>query len=86
MKVIMNEFLPELGQFLSSPTYPALQVQLYEPIVLLHTATWLQVCSPVEHSSISGNTVNKLVKSPLTFTDWEWGSRAGAVVIALAFH
>ena len=86
MKVIMKEFLPELEQLLPSPTYPALQVQLYEPIVLLHTATWLQLCSPVEHSSISGNTANKLVKSPLTFNDWERGRLAGAVVIALAFH
>ena len=61
-------------------------MQLYEPIVFLHTVTWLQLCSPVEHSSISGNTANKLVKSPLTFNVWERGSRADAVVIALAFY
>ena len=64
----MNEILPE--QFRPSPTYPSLQVQLYEPMVLLHTATLLQFCSADEHSSISGNKVNKVVKYRFTF-NWK---------------
>ena len=36
-----------------SPWYPGLQAQLYAPLVLLHTASTLQLCVPVTHSSIS---------------------------------
>ena len=36
-----------------SPEYPGLHEQLYEPSVLLHTASALQLCSSVPHSSIS---------------------------------
>ena len=36
-----------------SPEYPGLQVQLYEPLVLLHSELALQLSFPVEHSSMS---------------------------------
>ena len=36
-----------------SPEYPGLHEQLYEPSALLHTASALQLCSSVAHSSIS---------------------------------
>ena len=36
-----------------SPEYPGLQVQLYEPLVLLHSELALQLSIPVEHSSMS---------------------------------
>ena len=35
------------------PWYPSLQVQLNDPLVLLHTASTLQLCVPVSHSSKS---------------------------------
>ena len=35
------------------PLYPLLQVQLYEPIVFLHTPSSWQLCVPTLHSSIS---------------------------------
>ena len=40
-------------QFLPSPWYPALHVQLYEPLVLLQKASELQLWVPLAHSSIS---------------------------------
>ena len=36
-----------------SPEYPGLQVQRYEPLVLLHSELALQLSFPVEHSSMS---------------------------------
>ena len=42
-------------QFHPSPRNPGLQVQLYDPLVLLHTASALHLCVPVAHSSISKN-------------------------------
>ena len=36
-----------------SPEYPGLHVQLYDPLVLLHTASALHLCDPLAHSSIS---------------------------------
>ena len=35
------------------PEYPGLHVQLYDPLVLLHTALALQLCDPLAHSSMS---------------------------------
>ena len=35
------------------PEYPGLHVQLCDPLVLLHTASALQLCVPVRHSSES---------------------------------
>ena len=66
MKTLYNKkrnkvlpFLPE--QLYPSPVYPCLHVQLNEPLVLLHTAKWLQLCVPDAHSLtsavIKGNTV-----------------------------
>lgn len=40
-------------QVLPSPEYPGLHVQLYDPLILLHSASALQLCVPVAHSSIS---------------------------------
>jgi len=42
-----------LLQFFPSPWYPGLHVQLYEPLVLLQTASELQLWVSVAHSSIS---------------------------------
>ena len=39
-----------------SPEYPGLHVQLYDPLVLLHTASALQLCFTSAHSSTSGET------------------------------
>ena len=36
-----------------SPEYPGLQVQLYDPLLLLHTASALQCFNPTAHSSTS---------------------------------
>ena len=40
-------------QFRPSPEYPDLQVQLYDPLLLLHTASALQCFNPSAHSSTS---------------------------------
>ena len=40
-------------QFFPSPWKPGLHVQLYEPSVLLQTASALQLCVSVAHSSMS---------------------------------
>ena len=40
-------------QFFPSPEYPGLHEQLYDHLVLLHTASALQLCCPLAHSSIS---------------------------------
>ena len=40
-------------QVCSSPEYPGLHVQLYDPLVLLHTASELQLCDSLAHSSMS---------------------------------
>ena len=50
MKMIMIS-LPE--QDSPSPEYPGLHIQLYDPLVLLHTASTLQLCCPLAHSSTS---------------------------------
>ena len=39
-----------------SPVYPSLQVQLWEPSVLVQFAVTLQAWLPLRHSSISGST------------------------------
>ena len=39
--------------FLPSPEYPALHAQVYDPIILLHTALTPQLLELAEHSSIS---------------------------------
>ena len=40
-------------QFRPSPENPDLQVQLYDPLLLLHTALALQCFNPSAHSSTS---------------------------------
>ena len=44
-------FLP--SQLYPSPVYPSLQVQLNDPLVLLHTAFSLQLCVDDAHSLTS---------------------------------
>ena len=39
------------AQFTPSPVYPALPVHVKEPLVLVHSASSWQLCSPVSHSS-----------------------------------
>ena len=51
-----GEMLPK-RQILPTPKYPDLHVQLYDPLVLLHTASALQLVFPVAHSSISKKTL-----------------------------
>ena len=46
--------LPE-RQIFPSPQYP--YVQLYDPLVLLHTVSALQFVFPIAHSSISEKTL-----------------------------
>ena len=41
-------------QFLPSPENPGLQVQLYDPFILLHTASAPHLFVPEVHSSTSG--------------------------------
>ena len=43
-----------------SPTYPGLQVQFNDPLVLLHNASALQLCVPATHSSMSEKNVTFL--------------------------
>ena len=45
------------------PAYPGLQVQRYEPIVLLHCAFMLQAGGEEVHSLISENNKNKNIKA-----------------------
>ena len=40
-------------QIFPSPQYPCLHVQLYDPLVLLHTASALQLDVPSIHSFMS---------------------------------
>ena len=44
---------PEQLKNLRTQLYPGLQVQLYDPWVLLHTASALHLCVPVAYSLIS---------------------------------
>ena len=44
-----------------SPEYPGLHVQLCDPLVLLHTASALQLRCPLAHSSTSENTLYEFV-------------------------
>ena len=39
------------AQLTPSPVYPGLQVHVKEPLVLVHSASSWQLCSPVSHSS-----------------------------------
>ena len=43
-------------QVCPSPEYPGLHVQLYDPLVLLHTASALQLCFPLAHSLSSSKS------------------------------
>ena len=56
LKNTAGEMLPE-RQIFPSPQYPCLHVQLYDPLVLLHTASALQFVFPIAHSSISEKTL-----------------------------
>ena len=56
LKNTARELLPE-RQIFPSPQYPCLHVQLYDPLVLLHTASALQSVFPIAHSSISEKTL-----------------------------
>ena len=56
LKNTAGEMLPE-RQIFPSPQYPCLHVQLYDPLVLLHTASALQFVFPTAHSSISEKTL-----------------------------
>ena len=56
LKKTAGEMLPE-RQIFPSPQYPCLHVQLYDPLVLLHTASALQFVFPIAHSSISEKTL-----------------------------
>ena len=47
-------------QRIPSPWYPGLHVQLYDPLVLLHIASELQLCFRAAHSSISRSYVRTL--------------------------
>ena len=52
-------FLP--SQLYPSPMYPGLQVQLNDPLVLLHTASSLQLCVPESHSLTSEIRLNTVI-------------------------
>ena len=43
-------------QVCPSPEYPGLHVQLYDPLVLLQTASALQLCFPLAHSLSSSKS------------------------------
>ena len=59
LKNTAGEILPK-RQIFSFAQYPCLHVQLYDPLVLLHTASALHFVLPVAHWSISEKTLLSL--------------------------
>ena len=56
-------YLP--SQSVPSPEYPSLQVQLYDPSLLLHKALTLHLSVPKAHSSTSGKHIKVVLLFPL---------------------